>query len=353
MPLQTTIPIRNIYCMLCYYWKDDFLKSEVEVGEEDFKDIYNLMANVLVMSLQPIIKRGFCKKYVRCEESTLVPKGKILMNDSIAEKALNKRQLVCERDDFSSNIKFNQIIRFTLDYLINYEGLDEKLKESAIGCRRYFDNVDHVRVVPEDFKSMSFDRSNRYYVMAMNVCKLVSQCSVANSGDGNRYPELSDTKILSKIYEEFIYNYCNMKFTDCTVGRERIGWNLADGSVDSSLPKMNTDMTLTNKKSKTRLIVDAKFYTSMFEGRYEGYETFISSNLYQIYAYMNNHSSDGCSNDGMLLYPQTGGEPVSKTYKFRDGKKLYIKSIDLGAEWESVEDTLNGIRSIVQGSTVV
>lgn len=343
MSLKTSIPIRNIYYMLCYYWGVKPFDEDSQVGDEDFIDIYNLMSRVLNESLQPVIKRGFYRKYREDVDNTLMPRGKILMSESMCERSNNSRKLTCEYDDLSSNVKFNQIIKFTLSYLIRYEGLNKELKQDLVNTRRYFDNVDSKEITLRDYRSITFDRNNKYYSLTLNICRLIQQHMIANSGEGNRFPQLSDEEILSVIYEKFIFNYCKTKFVQCNVKREKIRWDLIPGSNDLLMPKMNTDVTIENPDSKIRLIIDAKFYTSMMDGRYEGCETFISTNLYQIYSYMNNHPEDRFENHGMLIYPQTRSAPMSKSYTFRDSKRLHIISINLDEDWESIRETLDGL----------
>ena len=74
------IPIKNIYYMLSYAWNiwniidDD--KKEI-FGNEEFDNIYNVMAYILNMFLDKLIKRGFYKGYITLEEDLSILKGKI------------------------------------------------------------------------------------------------------------------------------------------------------------------------------------------------------------------------------------------------------------------------------------
>ena len=74
--------------------------------------------------------------------------------------------------------------------------------------------------------------------------------------------------------------------------------------------------------------------------RLYNYDTpkFNSSNIYQIYTYLDNFQSENGELEGMLLYPTTHT-------RVRDsitisGKKININTINLNQEWKLIENEL-------------
>ena len=74
--------------MLSYAWNiwniidEDNNRKEI-FGDEKFDNIYNVMAYILNMFLDKLIKRGFYKGYITLEEDLSVLKGKINFSKSI------------------------------------------------------------------------------------------------------------------------------------------------------------------------------------------------------------------------------------------------------------------------------
>ena len=121
---MNNIPIKNIYYMLCYAWNIIDEINDIEFGNEKFENIYNLMAKILDYFLNKLIKRGFYKNYILIEEYLAMLKGKIDFSKSIKTNVINQKRLICQYDILSTNILFNQIIKSTLNKLINYKNID-------------------------------------------------------------------------------------------------------------------------------------------------------------------------------------------------------------------------------------
>ncbi|WP_213975560.1 hypothetical protein [Tepidanaerobacter acetatoxydans] len=66
-------------------------------------------------------------------------------------------------------------------------------------------------------------------------------------------------------------------------------------------------------------------------------KSLISSNLYQIFAYVKNTDYDG-DVSGMLLYPTVDYE-LDQMYKM-SGNKIYVKTVNLGDEFQNIENRL-------------
>ncbi|MGH4139442.1 hypothetical protein [Clostridium sp.] len=106
---------------------------------------------------------------------------------------------------------------------------------------------------------------------------------------------------------------------------------------------MSTDISLT--KNNHRLIIDTKFYPQAMQKNYRSeHKTFISGNLYQIFAYVKNSDFSG-KVSGMLLYP-TVDYDLNQVYKL-SGNNVFIKTVDLNKDFADISRALRGIGELV------
>ena len=123
-----------------------------------------------------------------------------------------------------------------------------------------------------------------------------------------------------------------------------IEWNIDEDKTNSDLnylPNMRTDITIENKVEDIQLIIDTKFYQSTLNDSYMGHgKKHVTSNLYQIFAYINNSEFEGVKR-GMLLYPTVETE-IDSMY-WINGKKIEVKTVNLDEEWDKIEERLLSI----------
>ena len=88
------------------------------MGEESFDNIADLMAAILARGISMQVKRGLSKDYISQVEITSSLRGKIDMTASIKGNTLRQKKLVCCFDEFSANERKNQIIKSTVQLLL-------------------------------------------------------------------------------------------------------------------------------------------------------------------------------------------------------------------------------------------
>ena len=339
------IPIKNIYYMLCYAWNIIEEINDIEFGDENFENIYNLMAKILEKFLNSLIKRGFYKNYILVEEDLAMLKGKIDFSKSIKSNVINQKRLICQYDILSTNILFNQIIKSALNKLINSKYLDEELKNKLIILSRYFIKIKDIKINNNTFKPLKYHRNNIHYKFIINICKLIHNNFILDkNSDGNSgkfFIDKNENKTMHRIYEKFVLNFYKFHYPNFTIKPKKIKWQFENNH--SFIPNMKTDITIYNKEKC--LIIDTKFYKEILK-EHNGKEMIRPSHLYQIYAYMNNIKFKG-NIKGILLYAGTN-EIIDKyekekfDYKIQD-KDFSVKILDLSKEWENISNQLNEI----------
>lgn len=343
--MSKEIPIRNIYYMLSYAY--DVLKEgdNVYLANEKFRNIYDLFGKIIVNGLKLIIKRGFNKEYVCVVDELSTLRGKLHINDTLKRQGLNFGKLNCEYDMLSKNVLFNQIIKSTIVTLINYKELDKQIKEELIRINRYFQGIDIIKLQKSHFLNIKYNRNNRFYKLVLDICELIyDEVIVTSEKGGTIFKDFIRDNKMATLYEKFILYFYKKELKNVLVYSPILQWQ-KDSDFnhvgENFLPVMRTDIVLQN--DKRQLIIDTKYYTNPLTIRnVSETKKLISTNLYQIYTYINNSTFFG-EKIGMLIYPVIDTE-LDLVYSIQ-GKKIYVKTLNLSDEWEKIYKRLMEVGS--------
>lgn len=336
--MGSTIPIQNIYYILCYC--SDILpeKLEIEVTDIAKTDLLEIFAEVLVKRLRVFVKKGFYKEYIPDEKSLATVKGKILFKESVAQMSFVKARLVCRYDEFSSNILHNQILKATIHLLINHSTLRSPLRKGLKELYPYFHEIALLQIQDIDFEKIKLHRNNRNYQFMLEVCRIIHNYTLIDEQSGNlSFMDFDRDGKMNEVFESFVRNFYRMEQKAYKVYRETIHWKIGeitngDGGL---IPKMHTDMCLVNKKKK--IIIDTKYYQRVFEKNFRGEDKIISANLFQIYSYLSNAEKREFM-EGILLYPQTDQE-INMAFEM-NGYTIKILTINLNQHWSGIREQL-------------
>lgn len=332
--------------MLCYAWDRLKEKDEVYVSQSDFSDIYNLLSRVLINNLEKLIKKGFYKEYAGNYEETSILRGKINFNDSLKYFSFKRGKLYCEFDDFSYDVLYNQIVKAALYILIKYKYLDEEYKDKIFALLNYFTDISLIKLKSEHFSKVKYNKNNLYYGFVLDVCQLIFEnCLIDESKGDFLFKDFErDDRAMAYLFENFVRNFYKRECNEFKVYRENIFWAEKDGKMDL-LPLMQTDISL--ESADRKIIIDTKYYKNSLSNDY-GTEKLISSNLYQLFAYLKNieyKSNKDYNAEGILIYPKTNKD-LDLRYVIH-GHKIKVCTVDLNRDWKFIHNRL--IEIIRQG----
>lgn len=337
---SSKIPIRNIYYMLCYAWNTLLQSDTTFTGTEEFDNIYDLLAKLMLTGTRNIIKRGFHREYIDYVEELSMVRGKIDVGNSIKQQSLTRKRLVCNYDEFTYNVLFNQILKTTIKTLIKYPNLDRGLKKELIDISYYFSNIDEIRIALQTFSFLKYNRNNMHYKMLMNICELIYSGLITNEeGNTLKFADFIRNEQMAALYEKFVLNFYkkHLPASQYKTHSPKIEWGIDSEFAHVGLeylPQMRTDIVIENNFDQTQTIIDTKYYASAIENRnYSETKKLISGNLYQICTYVSNSPYLG-NVSGMLLYPTTVQE-LNFEYKI-NGKIIKVKTLDLSRDWEGI-----------------
>lgn len=335
----TKIPIDNIYYLLCYAWNRLEERDMVAVNETGVKDMINLLGRILASGTGNLLKRGLDRGYITEAEELRGIRGKLEFSNSMRRMSFERARAYCRYDELSYNVLHNRILKTTIMKLIKSDNIDVGIRKELSNLYRYFGGVDEINLSLDLFSKVQINRNNKVYGLIMDICSLLFENLMIDEKTG-RYKLKDfqrDESQMNRLYEEFVRNFYMQEQNVYRVRREDIQWQFGsnDAYAIGLLPKMQTDITLESRDRK--IIIDTKYYTSALQRNFDT-EKLISSNLYQMFAYLKNVEAKGgelnknC--EGVLLYPTTDKE-LDLEYHFEE-HKLRVKTINLSMNWREI-----------------
>lgn len=335
---KNRIPIGNIYYMLSYAFKDLQQQSVVSVKPEEFDNIHQIMAEIIIGGVSYQLKKGMFRNYETCQEELIGIRGKIDIADTINCGSGRRRKLVCSYDEYTENTLLNQILKSVMLLLL----CSELREGQAVELRRlvrYFSDITEIDLYSVRWDSLVYNRNYGEYRLLMSVCRIICENMLHSTEEGDVKLVSFSESYMHHLYEKFLLNYYIKHYSHLKPASAEIKW-AAVGDV-GMLPNMQSDIMLTGQKR--RLIIDAKFYSHSTQ-RHHDRESFHSHNLYQIFTYVKNEAMhyDG-EVSGMLLYAKTLGDmiPGEGAVFNMSGNRIAVRSLDLSGDFKSIARQLN------------
>lgn len=341
------IPIRNIYYMLAYAFRALRSSNYKKLESEQFENVYDLLAEILVLAMQSQIKRGLVRGYVDVEEEIPSVRGRIDFPETLRARSLTNSRLVCEYDELTLDVQMNQIVKATFNLLLktNLSGIPRKKIRALMPYLEDVSDVDLSKTV----WILRYNSTNQTYQMMINVCKLIHDGVIMSQDAGStKLREYLDDQSMHRLYEKFILEYFRKEHVELSTSSPQIPWAIRSGET-GLLPKMQSDITLASGKNK--LIIDAKYYGHTLQKMMQfSSETIHSGNLYQIFAYVKNAAlaEPDKAISGMLLYARTEDAHQPDEIYDIDKNMFYVRTLDLSCRFEQIRRQLDDIALIAK-----
>lgn len=339
------VPIKNALFMYSYIWDKVDNKDYINLSSDDDFTSSNIYAELFLINIKKIISRGLYKEYINNNEELRVVKGKIDFVSSINNQSLKKGKIYCNYDELVENNIYNQIIKNIAIRLYKSSDITDINKKKINRVILYFNQVDYVELKKEDFKHLTFNKSNKYYYWMIKICELIFNAQMLSelTGKYNFYDLFNTDENMNNVFELFInkFYYYELPKMYKVKYQSILNWDVTGGNRDL-LPIMKLDTLITSKLET--VILDTKYYKNyLIENAFEK-KQLRSGHLYQMLSYMNNIK---CENNlrGILLYPLPFNEnSINETYdvkvisynnKVVDSKIQFI-TIDLSSDWKNI-----------------
>ncbi|MBK8302331.1 MAG: 5-methylcytosine-specific restriction endonuclease system specificity protein McrC [Pyrinomonadaceae bacterium] len=336
--MNDSIPIQNIYYLLCYAWNKLDERDTIDVSSINSTELADLFARVLTSGVKHLIRRGFDRDYLAFSEETPRIRGRINFPESIKRNLISRGRPLCEFDELSHDVLHNRILKSTIETLLLSDGLNDDLKMELWETLKWLRDVNPIRLSAQIFRRVQLHRNNNYYRFLLNVCELVFENLLVDESTGHsRFRDFfRDEGQMRALFEEFVRNFYRIKQGRFKVEAPKLYWNLtsSDEQARKFIPEMRTDICLSS--DDRQILIDCKFSKSVLS-TYRGKESLKPSHLYQMYAYLHHaEKQKGWRNlEGLLLYPVVNNS-VSLRFDL-NSYPFHIRTIDLNQDWQNIE----------------
>lgn len=337
--------IKNIYYMLVYAFQILRQKNYESIAAEEFEDVQDLFAAILVKGISQQLKQGLHREYITKQENLPVMRGKLSIHETIHQQIQRKKLLACEYDELSVNNIFNQILKTTMLLLMRDSGVKKIRKADLKKEVLFFSEVDVIKPAEIHWNRLGYHRNNKNYEMLMNICYFVLDGMLQTTEKGSFKMIAFSEEHMHRLYERFVLEYFKRHHSYLNeIKASQIKWNLASDTEESILrflPVMQTDIFLRYKEQI--LIIDTKYYGKTLQKQYDK-ATLHSGNLYQIFTYVKNQDIAGSGKvSGMLLYAKTD-EAITPDCSFVMGNnRISVKTLDLNKDFKLIAAQLDKI----------
>lgn len=353
------IPIQNLYYLLCYAWDVTDQQHKVKVDGTRCHSLENLLSMVLTNACEHLLRRGLIREYKFEEQEVEGIRGKLNVTETLKSGKYRQGRTICMIDDMSQDVLINQIVFSTLKRIVRLKSLDENIRAKVSNVLRRFPMMKKIQISLKTFELVKLHRNNRFYILILNVCKLIWQSTLPQKGADSKYEFIDFTEDefkMNALFERFLMNFCkqNCKEEYPEVHREYIDFQLSPFGMmfkqaGKALPTMETDVTLYNPSTGKKKILDAKYYHETLVSKYGGKSKVRREHLSQILSYVLNQEDDSKPHtfrtSGTLVYP-TIDEDYDFSYQYRDtNHTIHVQTVNLNQDWLKIEERIKQIIS--------
>jgi 5-methylcytosine-specific restriction enzyme subunit McrC len=337
-----SVPIQNVYYLLCYAWSRLEARSLINVGAVPGNRVENLLGQVLYAGVSRLLASGLERGYLEFEEEGRRLRGKIMLSETVKRLLLPSGRVACQLDELSYDIPLNRVIKAAMSELIGVPSLDGHLRAALSShCRRMADVAD-VDLSLAAFRNVQLHRNVARYAFLIEVSRLVARSLLPDKTAGRKrfHPFDTSDQEMGLLFEDFVRNFLRIEQNTFKVEARKVPWDLALGGSDPDwLPEMRTDVLLTSPSR--RVVLEAKFYTTRYQSHY-GTKKLRSGHLYQLLAYLSQlRATTGPAPIGVLLY---AGSDENQRLDYRlSGHTVLIRGLDLNRHWQEIHQDLLGL----------
>jgi 5-methylcytosine-specific restriction enzyme subunit McrC len=348
------IPIRNLWYMLLYSWEKSAFINRWKVEIESAPTLDALLATILCKLLEQRLRIGLDRGYADESKTIRGVRGRVDFTESLKRLTFENGQAQCQYQTFTHNVPKNQIIRSSLARLVQTGsfGIDRGKSDAIKGKLRLLvralDGVEFCEPSQDLIRRQTIGRNDADYQVMLNICSLMLLGGMPTEMEGRHsLPQIDKERIiLSQVFEKFVACFYKTSLRGWEVRPQKtLDWNAEKSST--FMPSMKADVSLTEKTSGRKIVLDTKFTAASLISNRWGSEIFDSGHVYQIYAYLRSQEQLSESDrraSGILLYP-TAGNTLDATVTLQ-GHTIYFKTVDLASDWQAIETRLLAIVSM-------
>ena len=145
---QYIVPIKNALYMYSYVWDRKRRDELIDLSNTDDFNFSDLYAELFLMNVRRVIRKGLNREYINRNEAVPVIKGKIDYLSTITKQSIYSGKIYCEYDEYEENNLLNQIIKYTAIQIYRSKGLTETYKKKIRFIIGQLNSVEYREIGP-------------------------------------------------------------------------------------------------------------------------------------------------------------------------------------------------------------
>ena len=348
--MTTSIPIRNIYVLLCYAWDVQGLHGLLALNEDEAgPDSTNLLGFILAEGLERIVHRGIHREFFPVTKSMRGIRGKVRLSASLKRLELPRAICTCSFRELSEDTLPNRVLRASIGCLLESESTNPTLRKRLRRASKWLRGVTPIHLRGSEFRGIQIHAGHAPYRLMMGVCQLLYRCRITTEDPGGMRMRdfLRDEIVMRRIFERFVRNFVAREIPEYNLLPRSFAWQEVEGDPEDVglLPTLEADLVL--DRGDDVLLVDTKYTATSLSTHWRSDEPRLKrEHLFQLFAYVRNFAQLDPTRPvaGMLLYPAIR-EANDITLRMH-GSVVSIRYLDLRQPWASLSAR---IRSLMSG----
>lgn len=170
--INNTRTIENALNMMKYLYPELSGKRFKNMDISSIDTLDNLYSLIIATWANSLAREGLYKEYVEVHgDERTDPKGSIDIQETINRQTLLHGSVICNYDEFSSNIFINIVIKSALQYILNSNDIDLDIKTKVKKAILLYIEVDSQDINIIRWKTIKYNNSNLRYKHLIEICK--------------------------------------------------------------------------------------------------------------------------------------------------------------------------------------
>ncbi|MGX7162786.1 McrC family protein [Enterococcus massiliensis] len=305
----------------------EMLKTVRSINGKTFKltnlnakknNLLEVFISMFLTESDMIIKLGLKSSYVTVQSNEKFLKGKLLMTQHLRKNSVNQSYFYNEYDEFLTNSAENQLVKTTLEYLLQNSRDNNNLRiirEQLV----YFEFVDLTNAPEQTFQKVSIGRNYKYYAQTLDWCRIFLSRKSFTSFRGSSLA-FAILFPMEEIFEAYIAHKLKKSLPDANVSAQDKKYSLFDRTNETKAGyRLRPDLVVRYENDQTT-IADTKWKVLDSSGPSQ-------ADLYQMYAYYTRYRHKSENVDKVVLI-----YPYSTSYSENEFRSTQSSSEELGAK---------------------
>lgn len=254
----------NIYYMIKYCVEELEYFDDKDISYDNIKCTDDLLAEMLIKSLEKIVENGYIKRYIPTEIETKRPYGMINIKKSFQTGVYSKAALICNVDRFDINNQINQVIKATVKAMIDIlENSNSNIDENKMGVLKQYEDtlsqVESTSLNRDMLNNIKIENLENWAKPVIAVSKLIlDEYMALDEEDDESLLALNEHSRLCRIWEKFVRRFLRDEYEQ----RNPEIYSVVRPTYIKFGTYIQPDMCIINNITKKALVIDTKWYES-------------------------------------------------------------------------------------------